>query len=140
LARVTLVVQGTEGLEPLVAKDAQPLAQLGKTNPQQRSNFLTGPTSGDGQDGGESLVNPSIKRLLTQSFNGLPLLGGQENRFHGDRVPRSDASGGLTVDRDPFYASVLDRRRYTAGGSTPKSRIVKTGRKLYFASRSAPPS
>src|SRR4051812_25389436 len=38
-ARVALVVQGTEGVEPLVAIDTKPFAQLAEADQQQLSDF-----------------------------------------------------------------------------------------------------
>src|SRR5262249_16993226 len=40
LARVALVVQGTQGVEPLVAIDAKPFAQLAEADPQQAGDLF----------------------------------------------------------------------------------------------------
>jgi len=40
LARVALVVESTQSVEPLVAIDPEPFAQLGEADPQQVSDFL----------------------------------------------------------------------------------------------------
>jgi hypothetical protein len=39
--------------------------------------------SSNGQDGRETLVDTPIKRFLATSLDCLPLLGAQDNRFHG---------------------------------------------------------
>ena len=82
-ARIALVVEGAEGVEPLVAEDPEPFAQLAEADPQQVSGFFPAVALGDGQDGGEALVNAPVKGRLASSFDLPPLPGGQDNRFHG---------------------------------------------------------
>src|SRR5450631_1606961 len=49
-ARIALVVEGAEGVQPLVAEEAEPFAQLAEADPQHVSDFITALALGDGQD------------------------------------------------------------------------------------------
>jgi hypothetical protein len=49
LAGVALVKEGAEGVEPLVAEDTEPFAQLGKADAQQLGDLFTGFARGDSQ-------------------------------------------------------------------------------------------
>ena len=91
-AGVALVVEGAEGVEPLVAEDAEPFAQLAEADPQQLGDFFTGFARGDGQDGGEALVDTPVQGFLASPFDLLALLGGQDNRFHGRMRGLGDGS------------------------------------------------
>ena len=42
VAWITLVVEGAEGVQALVAEDTEPVAQLGETDPQQVGDFCSG--------------------------------------------------------------------------------------------------
>jgi hypothetical protein len=79
LAGVALVEEGAERVEPLVAEDAEPFAQLGEADAQQLGDLLTGLARGDGQDGGEALVDAPVEGLLAAAFDLLALLIGQES-------------------------------------------------------------
>src|SRR5262249_2518961 len=85
LARVALVVESTQSVEALVAIDPEPFAQLGEANPQQMSDCFPAVILGNGQDGSEALVDTPIKGFFAASVEFPPLLGGQDNRFHGRR-------------------------------------------------------
>ena len=81
VARVPLVVQRAKGLQPLVPQDREPVAELGQTDGQQRSDRFWGCAGRHGQDGGEALVNPPIQSPRASSFDGCPLRRSQGNRF-----------------------------------------------------------
>jgi transposase len=100
-ARVALVMQSAESFESLIAKDTEPFAQLGKTDAQEFGDLFTGFAISNGQDGGEALVDPAIKRPLASPFYFLALLCRQDYRFHGrlcglslacSRLPHSQSS------------------------------------------------
>src|SRR5262249_24288059 len=80
---VALVMEGAEGIEPLVAEDAEPFTQLGKADAQQLGDLLTGFARGDRQDGGEALIDAPIQSLLPLPFDLLALLISQDNPLHG---------------------------------------------------------
>jgi hypothetical protein len=69
VARIALVVQSTEGLEPVVAEDTEPFAQLRQAHTQQLRDFFSGFPPSNSQDGGEALVNPPIQRFLASSLD-----------------------------------------------------------------------
>src|SRR5271169_120504 len=79
VAWVALVVQGTQDVKSLVAEDAQPLAQLGGTHAQELGDLIAGLAGGDGQDGGEALVEASIVGGFASPVHLLALLRGQLN-------------------------------------------------------------
>src|SRR5262245_9459630 len=81
-ARVTLVVQDTEGVEPLVAKDTKPFTQLAQTDAQQLSNLVPGLPRSNSQDGGEPLVDPPVSRSFAPTFYFPSLLRRQHYRLH----------------------------------------------------------
>src|SRR5262245_52987284 len=81
-ARVALVVDLAEGVEPFVAINPQPLAQLGKADTQQIGHLFSGLASADSQDRGEALVHSPIKGPLASPLDFLLLLRSQLNRFH----------------------------------------------------------
>jgi hypothetical protein len=74
--------KGAEGFKSVVAKDTEPLAELSEINPQELSDVFLGVASGNGQDGGETLVDTPIKCFLAASFDFLPLLSRQDQGFH----------------------------------------------------------
>jgi hypothetical protein len=76
LARVALVVQSTKSVEPLVAIDTEPFAQLGEADPQQVSDFFPAGALGNGQDGSEALVDTPVPGFLASSFEFPPSLAG----------------------------------------------------------------
>ena len=76
LARVALVVERAQGVEPLVAIDAEPFAQLGEADAQQVSDFFPAGALGHGQDGREALVDTPVKGVLAAAFDLPPVLGG----------------------------------------------------------------
>ena len=92
VAGVALVQEGAEGFEPVVSEDTEPLAQLGEADAQKLGDLLAGFARGDGQDGGEALVDTPVKGLLAAAFDLLALLIAQHYRFHG-RLP------GLSIGR-----------------------------------------
>src|SRR5262245_34661876 len=93
LAGVALVVQSTQGVEPLVAIDAEPFAQLAVANAQQVSDVFTAFALGNAQDGREALVDTPIRGLLAASFDVAALPRSQENRFHEHRGGPGDGLG-----------------------------------------------
>src|ERR1035438_7762481 len=92
VARIALVVQGTQGVEPTVAVDPQPFAQLRETDAQQVRNFPPWLARGDRQDGRESLVEAPIMRSLAPPVDFLTLLVRELNWLHGDTFPRRSVS------------------------------------------------
>ena len=82
LARVALVVDVAEGVEPFAAKDAEPLAQLAKADSQQLSDFCARLVGRDRQHGSQALVNASVKGMLAATFDCFALLDSQDNRLH----------------------------------------------------------
>jgi hypothetical protein len=74
--------KSAEGFKSVVAKDMEPLAELGKINPQEVSDVFWGVTSSNSQDGGQTLVDTPIKRFLAAAFGFLTLLNRQDNGFH----------------------------------------------------------
>src|ERR1700683_4533752 len=92
LARVALVVERAENVESLVAIDAEPFSQLAQANTQQMNDFLPAFAPRNHQDGSEALVDTPVKGILAASFDLPPLLGGQDNRFHGRRCARRDGA------------------------------------------------
>jgi hypothetical protein len=66
--------KSAEGFKAVVAKDKEPVAELGEINPQELSDVCWGVTSSNSQDGGETLVNTPIKRFLAAAFGFLALL------------------------------------------------------------------
>src|SRR5262249_13164188 len=92
LARVALVVQGTQSVDPLVAIDPEPFAQLAQADPQQVNDFLPAFALGNGQDRGEALVDTPVEGSLAAAFDLTPLLGRQDNRFRGRRCVPGDGS------------------------------------------------
>jgi hypothetical protein len=66
--------KGAEGFQSVVAKDKEPLAELGEINPQEVSNVFGGVAMSNRQDGGETLVDAPIKRFLAAAFDFLALL------------------------------------------------------------------
>src|SRR5262249_5669667 len=69
LARVTLVVESTQGVEPFVAIDQKQFAEWAEADPQQVGDFLPAVALGNRQDGGEALVDASVKSFLAESFD-----------------------------------------------------------------------
>src|SRR5262249_1026214 len=57
-----------ERLQPLVAEDAEPLAQLAEADPQQLGDVLSGLARRDRQDGGQALVDAPVQAFLTAPF------------------------------------------------------------------------
>src|SRR5947209_1147937 len=92
LARVALVVERAKSVESLVAIDAQPFAQLGEAHAQQMSGFFPAFALRNHQDGREALVDTPVMGALAASFDLPPLLGSQDNRFHGRRCARGDGA------------------------------------------------
>jgi hypothetical protein len=92
LAGVALGVQSTQGVEPLVAIDAQPFAQLAQADAQQVSDVFTALALGNGQDSGEALVDTPVKGFLAALLDAPSLLGTQDNRLHGRRCGLWDGS------------------------------------------------
>ena len=82
-AGVALVAESAEGFESLVAEDAEPLAQLGEADPQEFGDLFPGFAGGDGQDGGEALVDTPVEGPLASPLHFLALLGSQDDRLHG---------------------------------------------------------
>jgi hypothetical protein len=66
--------KGAEGFKSVVAKDQEPLAELGEINPQEVSDVFWGVASSNRQDGGETLVDTPIKGFLAAAFSFLALL------------------------------------------------------------------
>ncbi len=65
--------KGAEGFQSVVAKDKEPLAELGD-QPLRRSDVFWGVASSNRQDGGETLVDTPIKCFLAAAFGFLALL------------------------------------------------------------------
>ena len=86
VAWVAFVVQGTQGVKPLVAEDAQPFTQLGMTNAQELGDLIAGLAGGDGQDGGQSFVEASIRGRLASPVDVLALLRGELKWLHGNTL------------------------------------------------------
>src|SRR5262249_30530938 len=118
LAGVALVVQSTQSVEPFVAIDPEPIAQLAQANAQQVSNFFTAVARGNGQDGSEALVDTPIKGFLAAACDVATLLGAQDNRFHGRRCGSWD--GPI---RSPCFG-----RRQSQGRGSPSSRVQRASR------------
>jgi len=74
IAWVALVVDFTKGVEPFLTKDTQPFAQLAEAHTQQGSDVFAGFARSDRQDGGQTLVQPSVQAFLPSSLDGLALL------------------------------------------------------------------
>jgi hypothetical protein len=74
--------KSAEGIKPVVAKDTQPIAELGEIDTQEVSAVFRGVASSNSQDGSEPLVDTPIKRSLATSFNFLALLSRQDYGFH----------------------------------------------------------
>src|ERR1035441_979836 len=92
VARIALVVKGAEDIDPLVAKDTEPFAQLAEADPQHMSDFITALALGDGQDGSEALIHTPVKGSLASLLDLPSLLGSQDNRFHGRVLLELDGS------------------------------------------------
>jgi hypothetical protein len=74
--------KGAEGCQSVVAKDMEPLAELGEINPQEVSDVFWGMASCNSQDGGETLVDTPIKCFLAAAFDFLALFSRQDNGVH----------------------------------------------------------
>src|SRR5262249_56978569 len=66
---VAFVKQSAERVEPVVAEDAEPLAPLGEADAQQLRDLLPGFARGDGQDGGEAVVDTTVQGLLAAAVH-----------------------------------------------------------------------
>ena len=66
--------KGAEGFKSVVAKDTEPLAELGEINSQELRDVFWGVASSNRQDGGETLVDTPIKCFLAAAFGFLALL------------------------------------------------------------------
>src|SRR4051794_17342687 len=67
--RVALVVQGAELLQPLVAEDAEPLADLAGGDPRQLSGLLPSPPVIDPEQDREALIDPAVLRGPSSFFD-----------------------------------------------------------------------
>src|SRR4051812_39075577 len=88
-ARIALVVQGAEFVEPLVAEDAEPLADLAGRDPQEvGADFPASPLI-DPEHGGEALEDPSVRGVSPSLADVLPLPEGQLDHLHPTAPPPS---------------------------------------------------
>ena len=85
IARIAPVVEGAEGIQPLVAEDAEPFAQLAEADPQHVGGFITALAFGDDQEGSQALVDTPVECPLASSLDLPSLLWSQDNRLHGGR-------------------------------------------------------
>src|SRR5215216_3114255 len=111
-AGVALVVDRAEGVEPFVAKDPEPFAQLGKPDAQQRGGLSSGLARANRQDRGEALVHPPIEGPLASPFDFLLLRRCQLNRLHRPLLIRTILLVARHSLTGSFYRLVFLRRRY----------------------------
>ena len=88
-ARVALVVQGAESIEPLVAEDAEPLPDLAGRDPQQFGDLLSGSPVIAPEHRREPLVDPPVLGVSPPIADVLPLPGSQLDRLHHSVPPPS---------------------------------------------------
>src|SRR3954452_18564603 len=88
-ARIALVVQGAELIQPLVAEDPEPLADLAGRDSQEVGDLRSGPTVIAPEDRREPLVDPSVRGLSPSLVDVLALLGSQPDRLHPTAPPPS---------------------------------------------------
>src|SRR5436305_9809445 len=81
-ARVALVVQGAEFIEPLVAEDPEPLADLAGRDAHQSGDLLSGSPVIAPEDRREPLEDPPVLGLSPSLADVLPLLRSQLDRLH----------------------------------------------------------
>src|SRR5262249_1830706 len=103
-----------ERLQPLVAEDAEPLAQLAEADPQQLGDVLSGLARRDRQDGGQALVDAPVQAFLTAPFNCLALLGSQCNRLHAYFLTPFGVSDCPVSHPAWLYTPILLRRGYNS--------------------------
>src|SRR5262249_43461480 len=111
-ARVALVVDLAEGVEPFVAKAAEPFAQLAEADPQQLSDFFSRLAGCDRQHSSQALVNSPVKGILAAAFDFPALLSSQHNRLHGQVLTLLDVSACRILHTTVLYSPILLRRRY----------------------------
>ena len=88
-ARVALVVQGAEFVQPLVAEDAQPLPDLAGRDPQEVGDLLSGSPVIAPEHRREALEDPPVRGVSPSIADVLPLLGSQPDRLHPTAPPLS---------------------------------------------------
>ena len=75
--RIALVVQGAELIQPLVAEDAEPLADLAGRDTQEVGDHFPASSLIAPEDGGEPLIDPPVRGVSPSIADLLPLLGSQ---------------------------------------------------------------
>jgi hypothetical protein len=81
-AWIALVVQGAELIQPLVAEDAEPLADLAGRDSQRFGDLLSGSPVIAPEHRREPLVDPAVRGVPPSIADILPLLGSQPDRLH----------------------------------------------------------
>src|SRR5918998_3460324 len=93
------MVEGTQGLQPLGAKEPEPLADLPFSDTEEFGGLVLGPALGHPQDSGEALGDTFLVGLATAAFDLLADLWFQ-SQCHGSPRPTR------LVDRPPKSVSV----------------------------------
>jgi len=75
-------MEGTEGVGPLVAEEAQPLGDLAHAATEEVGDIKAVLAAGDPEDGREALVDALVMRLVATAFKFLALLWVKVNRLH----------------------------------------------------------
>src|SRR3954449_6352835 len=88
-ARIALVVQGAEFVEPLVAEDPEPLPDLAGRDAQEVGDLLSGPPVIAPEDRREPLVDPPVRGLSPSIADVFALPGSQLDRLHHSVPPPS---------------------------------------------------
>ena len=88
-ARIALVVQGAEFVQPLVAEDAEPLPDLAGRDPQQVGDLLSASPVIAPEDRREPLVDPPVLGVSPSLADVFPLPGSQLDRLHHSVPPPS---------------------------------------------------
>ena len=81
-ARIALVVQGAEFIEPLVAGDPEPLPDLAGRDTPEAGDLVSGRSGIAPEDRREPLVDPPVLGVSPSLADVLPLLGSQPDRLH----------------------------------------------------------
>jgi hypothetical protein len=87
--RIALIVQGAELIQPLVAEDAEPLADLAGRDAHQSGDLLSGSPVIAPEHRREPLVDPPVLGMSPAIADVFPLLGSQLDRLHHSVPPRS---------------------------------------------------
>src|SRR3712207_5584610 len=96
-ARVALMAEGTQGLQPLSAKEPEPLADLPFGDTEEFGGLVLGPALGNPQDSGESLGDSLVVGLATAAFD---LLADRSVQCQCHGFPPNDTAGNQLPKAD----------------------------------------